>query len=195
MNHFRSVGITLLALSMGLGGLATAQGRDRDTSERDERQTERRAPRDHQDHQDRHERNNRNDRYEQNGRNDQHGRSHGNPAPSRWDNRDAGPRPHANQHSPRGYQGQGYGYGYGYGYGQGQGHTPRSEWRGAGPGHHFYRGDYLTPQYRSQRYVIENWRGHHLAAPPRGYHWVQTGGDYVLAAITTGLILQILLGH
>ena len=34
-----------------------------------------------------------------------------------------------------------------------------------------------------------------MSAPPRGYHWVQTGGDYVLAAIATGLIVQILLNN
>ena len=54
------------------------------------------------------------------------------------------------------------------------------------------RGGYLTPQYRSHYYVVDNWRGHHLSAPPRGYHWVQAGNDYVLAAIATGVILQIL---
>lgn len=67
-------------------------------------------------------------------------------------------------------------------------------WRGAGPNHNFYRGGRLPPGYRSHYYVVDNWRGHHLSAPPRGYHWVQTGPDYVLAAIATGVILQIVLG-
>jgi Ni/Co efflux regulator RcnB len=43
--------------------------------------------------------------------------------------------------------------------------------------------------------VVDDWRGHHLSAPPRGYHWVQMGGDYVLVAIATGVILQPLLNH
>ena len=30
---------------------------------------------------------------------------------------------------------------------------------------------------------------------PRGYHWVRSGDDYVLAAIATGVILQTLLSH
>jgi Ni/Co efflux regulator RcnB len=34
-----------------------------------------------------------------------------------------------------------------------------------------------------------------LSAPPRGYHWVQTGGDYVLIAVASGIIAQILLGN
>ena len=55
------------------------------------------------------------------------------------------------------------------------------------------RGDRVPPQYRSSQYVVDNWRDHHLKAPPRGYHWVQVGGDYVLVAIATGIILQLLL--
>lgn len=67
--------------------------------------------------------------------------------------------------------------------------------RGAGPGHNFHRGDRLPAEYRSRQYVVDDWRGHRLSAPPRGYHWVQTGGDYVLAAIGTGVILQLFLGN
>ena len=64
--------------------------------------------------------------------------------------------------------------------------------RGAGPGHSYYRGDRLPNDYRARQYVVDDWRGHGLRSPPRGYHWVQTGGDYVLVAITTGVILELL---
>lgn len=67
--------------------------------------------------------------------------------------------------------------------------------QGAGPNHQFRRGDRLPMEYRHSHYVVNDWRSHNLAAPPRGYHWVQSGGDYILVAITTGLILQILLNH
>ena len=67
--------------------------------------------------------------------------------------------------------------------------------RGAGPDHSFYRGGRLPSQYRSNQYVVDDWRGHHLNAPPRGYHWVQTGGDYVLVAIASGIIASILLAN
>lgn len=67
--------------------------------------------------------------------------------------------------------------------------------RGAGPQHRLYRGGHLPPHYRSHIYVVNDWRGHRLHRPPPGYHWVQTGGDYVLAAIATGVILSILLSH
>lgn len=65
--------------------------------------------------------------------------------------------------------------------------------RGAGPEHSYYRGERMPPQYRTRQYVVEDWRAHRLSAPPRGYHWVQTGSDYVLVAIATGIILQLLL--
>jgi len=67
--------------------------------------------------------------------------------------------------------------------------------RGAGPEHQFHRGERLPAQYRSNQYVVNDWRSHRLSAPPRGYHWVQTGGDYVLIAISTGIILQLFLSN
>lgn len=72
---------------------------------------------------------------------------------------------------------------------------PREEARGAGPDHDFRRGGRLPMEYRNRTYVVDDWRGHHLSAPPRGAHWVQTGGDYVLVAIATGVILQLLIGN
>jgi Ni/Co efflux regulator RcnB len=81
------------------------------------------------------------------------------------------------------------------------GHDNRPDWgrhdgeRGAGPDRSFYRGERLPPNYRTPQYVVNDWRGHGLRTPPRGYHWVQTGGDYVLVAITTGIILELLLNH
>lgn len=68
-------------------------------------------------------------------------------------------------------------------------------YRGAGPSRDFYRGDRLPTYYRAPQYVVEDWRGHGLRTPPRGYHWVQTGGDYVLVAIATGIILELLLNR
>lgn len=67
--------------------------------------------------------------------------------------------------------------------------------RGAGPRHDMYKGGHLPPEYRSKQYVVDDWRGHHLSAPPRGYHWVQTGNDYVLAAVATGVIASLLLNN
>ena len=65
--------------------------------------------------------------------------------------------------------------------------------RGAGPNHAYHRGDRLPAKERNRQYVVDDWLGHGLMAPGRGYHWVQTGGDYVLVAIPTGVIVQLLL--
>jgi Ni/Co efflux regulator RcnB len=51
----------------------------------------------------------------------------------------------------------------------------------------------LPRDQRQRQYVVNDWRGHQLSQPPRGYQWVQSGGDYVLVAIATGVILQLLL--
>jgi Ni/Co efflux regulator RcnB len=78
---------------------------------------------------------------------------------------------------------------------QNQYHRAARDERGAGPNHEFRQGGRLPPEYRGRQYVVEDWRGHHLSAPPRGYHWVQNGGDYLLVAITTGIIMQLLLSN
>lgn len=75
------------------------------------------------------------------------------------------------------------------------GRPDRRDGHGAGPDHSFYRGDRLPWQYRSRQYVVDDWRGHRLSAPPRGYQWVQSGGDYLLVAIASGVIASILLNH
>lgn len=66
--------------------------------------------------------------------------------------------------------------------------------RGVGPNHEYYRGDRLPAEFRHRHHVVNDWRGHSLSAPPRGYHWVQSGGDYILIASATGIIAQFLLG-
>ncbi|MBT2793614.1 RcnB family protein [Paraburkholderia strydomiana] len=67
--------------------------------------------------------------------------------------------------------------------------------RDGGPIPHrdWHRGDRLPGEYRDRNYVGDDWRGHGLRQPPRGYHWVGVDGDYVLAAVATGVIASILL--
>ena len=69
------------------------------------------------------------------------------------------------------------------------------EGRGAGPDRNFYKGARLPQEYRSRQYVVDDWRTHQLTAPPRGHHWVQMGADYVLVAIATGIIEQVVLAQ
>ncbi|MFT4191006.1 MAG: RcnB family protein [Comamonas sp.] len=59
----------------------------------------------------------------------------------------------------------------------------------------FARGERLPQDYRGRQYVVEDWRAHNLRQPPRGQHWVQVGGQYVLVAIATGVITSILLNQ
>ena len=62
-------------------------------------------------------------------------------------------------------------------------------------GPQFRRGGRIPMEYRSRQYVVNDWRGHHLHAPPRGQQWVQVGADYALIAIATGVIAQLILSH
>jgi len=36
-----------------------------------------------------------------------------------------------------------------------------------------------------------DYREHHLRAPPRGYEWRQVDGNFVLAAVATGVIASV----
>ena len=74
-------------------------------------------------------------------------------------------------------------------------HFRRDDHRGGGPRHDMRRGQRLSQEYRGNRYVVSDWRARHLSAPPRGHHWVRAGNDYVLAAIATGIIAQVLLSN
>ena len=60
----------------------------------------------------------------------------------------------------------------------------------------FRRGGYVPSEYRGSRYAVSDWRSHRgLYAPQRGYQWVQSGNDYLLVAIATGLIANVLLNN
>jgi len=64
------------------------------------------------------------------------------------------------------------------------------------PGHYAWRrGAYLPPHYRGRGYVVRDYGRQHLRAPPRGYYWYRDGDDYLLAAIATGLILDVIINH
>jgi Ni/Co efflux regulator RcnB len=58
---------------------------------------------------------------------------------------------------------------------------------------HWSRGDKLPPEYRSNQYVVSDWRSNHLKRPPRGYHWVRVNNQYVLAAVAGGVIADIIM--
>lgn len=74
------------------------------------------------------------------------------------------------------------------------GHPPP---RGGEPGgfieghRDWHRGDRLPQEYRDRQYVVDDYRAYNLAPPPRGYHWVGVGGDYLLVQISNGIVLRI----
>lgn len=87
------------------------------------------------------------------------------------------------------------------GKGHGKGHDKHGQ--GHGRGHHdngkhkgWKKGERLPAIYLERRYYVEDYRHHHLAPPPRGHRWVRTDdGKYVLIAVATGIIADILLHH
>jgi Ni/Co efflux regulator RcnB len=59
------------------------------------------------------------------------------------------------------------------------------------------KGQRFDNRYAQNYRVVNNWqqyRGRRLYAPPRGYHWVRSGNDAVLVAITGGLIGAVIGG-
>lgn len=56
------------------------------------------------------------------------------------------------------------------------------------------RGEHLHDHYRGHVTVINNYHDYRLREPPHGYHWVRDDdGNFVLAAIATGLVADIAL--
>ena len=56
-------------------------------------------------------------------------------------------------------------------------------------GHQWNHGDH----YNGGRYVVGNWGYYHLEQPPYGYEWVQDGDQFILLAISTGIITSIII--
>ena len=54
------------------------------------------------------------------------------------------------------------------------------------------RGEYLPPGLRGE--VVGDYNRYHLRRPPPGYYWYRSGDDYVLAAIASGLIFEVVAG-
>ena len=60
--------------------------------------------------------------------------------------------------------------------------------------HRWRRGERMGyNDWRSARPV--DYRAHHLRRPPRGYEWREHNGQYILAAVATGVIASIILNQ
>jgi Ni/Co efflux regulator RcnB len=93
----------------------------------------------------------------------------------------------------------------GWNNGRHNGYYYNNRWSYGAPPAHYYgrpgyrpgynawrRGGYLPSYYRGNTYVIHDYGYYRLRPPPRGYYWYRAGNDYVLAAIATGLIFDII---
>jgi Ni/Co efflux regulator RcnB len=56
---------------------------------------------------------------------------------------------------------------------------------------HWLRGERLPVRYYAPPYIVHDYRVYDLRRPPRGYHWVRVGRDAVLAAVATGIVLDV----
>ena len=74
----------------------------------------------------------------------------------------------------------------------GRANDRRPDYNARGPEYH--RGGHLPNEYRNRNYEVD-YCEHHLQRPPAGHRWVQVGADYVLVAIATGVIANIILNH
>ncbi|MDR5883566.1 RcnB family protein [Caballeronia sp. LZ032] len=59
----------------------------------------------------------------------------------------------------------------------------------------WHKGERLSSDYRNRQYVVDDWRGHKLRQPPRGYQWVGVGADYLLVAVASGIIAQVVMSQ
>jgi len=141
-------------------------------------------------------------------------REHDNRGPGRG----PGPGGHAPAYQPRGPQGGGYRgpmgpgpgpAGYRGGYPIQRGYPPPPAYPGAeryaGPGgwgseyggpaagpSRWRRGQFFPPSYRGE--VVGDYQRYHLRRPPPGFYWYRSGDDFVLAALSSGLIFEVVGG-
>lgn len=78
-------------------------------------------------------------------------------------------------------------------HGRGDGREGAYAYGARGP--EWRRGGRIPPEYRNHQYVVQDWQAHHLRPPPPGHQWVQVGSDYVLVAVGTGTIAELLLNN
>jgi len=57
--------------------------------------------------------------------------------------------------------------------------------------HHWHRGERLPIDFRAPVYVVPNVAVYHLRPPPPGYYWVRVDNNAVLAAVATGVVVDI----
>lgn len=168
-----AIAATLAMSSLGMASAAEAQSRGNyeqrqdHRDDRGDRREERRDDRNHNRHDRREDRrDDRNDRREwrQDNRDDRRESRQDQRAYDRWQQSQR--RYSAGRYyAPRGYQQRDWSY-----------------------------GQRMPSYYRSNQYVVNDYGRYGLRAPPRGYEYVRSGNDVVLAAIAGGLITAVIAG-
>lgn len=59
----------------------------------------------------------------------------------------------------------------------------------------YQRGQRIDRIYLNDRYYVNDWRARRLATPPSGQRWLNVNGEYLLVAIATGIITNVILNH
>lgn len=57
--------------------------------------------------------------------------------------------------------------------------------------HEWRRGERLPIDFRAPAYLIPNVVVYHLTPPPPGYYWVRVDNNAVLAAVATGVVVDV----
>lgn len=89
----------------------------------------------------------------------------------------------------------GNGQDHGNSHGNGQGNPGQAGHQGQANQRDWHEGGHVPDRYRDDSHWVQNWHDRDLPEPPRGHRWLEIDGDYVLAAVATGVITSIILGH
>jgi Ni/Co efflux regulator RcnB len=89
------------------------------------------------------------------------------------------------------------------GHGDARGNNPKDQGRHDNGRHRgwekqaYRRGERLPERYSSSEYYVTDYQRYHLREPERGYRWVRDDddGQFILVAVATGIITDIILGH
>ena len=61
---------------------------------------------------------------------------------------------------------------------------------------HYRRGERIEVVHVERHYYVDDYEHYHLRRPPHGHRWIRTDdGKYLLVAVATGIIADILLHH
>jgi Ni/Co efflux regulator RcnB len=60
----------------------------------------------------------------------------------------------------------------------------------------YHRGERIEVVYLEPRYYVDDYEYYHLRQPPRGHRWIRDEeGRFILVAVASGIIADILLHH